>query len=325
MTIDFTVIFNLMGSLAIFLFAIEYLADALKNLDLENLKKWLLYSSKTPTRGLITGAITTTLLDSSSVVIIFLITFVDAGLISFSNSLGIVLGANIGTTISSQIIAFQIGDYAALPLIVAVFTKLLVSSKKAQWMCQFVIGVSLIFFSLHLMNLSVLPYKNSAELQSWMAGLNNPYTGVLIGAFITLIIQSSSATVAIAITLASQGMMSLDAGIAIMLGSEIGTCSDTLLATIGRSREAVRIGMFHLFYNIFAVIMGLITFAWLKGFVVWVDGGGANTARMIANAHVAFNVGGALIFLLLIPVCRKILLLTLPQKPAKLTPKILAQ
>ena len=235
----------------------------------------------------------------------------DGNLITFANSLGIVLGANIGTTITSQIIAFRVGDFAAIPLFIGVLGTVVTKDHQRRLLFKLLTGVSLVFFSLHLMDLSVGPYRNSQEVKDWLATVNDPLSGILLGGMVTLIIQSSSATVAIAITLASQGIIGLDAGIAIMMGAEIGTCSDTLFATIGRSREAIRIGVFHLVYNILAVSIGYFTFDYLKAFVVWSDGAGS-LGRLIANAHVSFNVGAAFIFLFTIPLFQKVLAVVIP-------------
>jgi phosphate:Na+ symporter len=129
-----------------------------------------------------------------------------------------------------------------------------------------------------------------------MKKLENPCYGVLVGMVVTVIIQSSSATLGIIITLASQGMLSLEAGIAIMMGAEIGTCADTLIATIGRSKEAIRAGIFHLIFNITSVGLGILLINYLTNFVLLISSG-ADTARQLANAHVIFNVCGVLLFL----------------------------
>jgi phosphate:Na+ symporter len=310
---------QLLGALGLFLFSMEFLSRNLQEINLDTLKAWLLRSTKTPFHGLATGTVVTSLLGSSSVVIVILIAFVDSRLISFTNSLGLVLGANVGTTISSQIIAFKVGDYASITLFLGVLGALLAKDKKNKVRFNLLSGISLIFFSLHLMDQSMASYKDSPQILDWMSQLNDPLSGIIVGGGVTLLIQSSSATVAMAITLGSQGIISLDAGIAVMLGSEIGTCSDTLLATIGRTREAVRIGLFHLLYNIFAVIMGFWTIGFLKNFVILISAG-ADTARMIANAHFIFNTGGALVFLLLIPVMQKILLFLIPEAQRELKP-----
>lgn len=314
------IILNLVGSLGLFLFSMEFLASTLKKMNLETLKTFLLKSSKTPLRGVFSGTIVTGLLGSSSVVIVLLIAFVDSQLISFSNSLAIVLGANIGTTISSQIIAIKVGDYASIGLLVGTLCLLISKNEKIKMISSLILGVSMIFFSLHLMDMSVAPLKNSPEILNWMTKLDAPLYGILIGGVVTFLIQSSSATIGIAITMASQGLISLDAGIAVMLGAEIGTCTDTLICTIGRSRDAVRIGFFHLFYNIFSVAAGYLTIDLLKNLVLF-TGHGADVSRQIAHAHLFFNLGGALFFLLLIPLINRSMNFVIPpkRKPAMAT------
>lgn len=293
------IILALIGGLAIFLYRLDVLAHALKQLSQKTMKRLLLRFSRTPARGIATGAVATTVLDSSSVTIILLIAFVDAGLLSFTHGMGIVLGANIGTTISSQIIAFKIGDYAAIGLMVGVMGDLMLDKGKWQYYFRALIGFSLIFYGLHLMDLAVYPYRDSELFRGWMATLDNPLYGVLAGALTTLVIQSSSATIGMAIVLASQGLLSLEGGIAVMLGAEIGTCSDTLIATIGRSREAVKLGMFHLLFNVASVTIGLLLFDFLRETTVTIAPD-ASIERQIANAHVLFNVAGVLLAYLLI-------------------------
>lgn len=289
-----TTVLNLVGGLAIFLLGLEILSNALKAISLPAMQNFLLRSSNTPAKGILTGTIATTLLDSSSVTIILLIAFVDSNLIKFANASGIVLGANIGTTISSQIIALKIGDYAAIGLIVSVIGNIITKSERIKQYCNMLMGFSLLFYGLHLMDMSVYAYRDSTEVIALLKNLQNPFYGVLAGAVVTLIIQSSSATVGIVIVMASQGLLTLDAGIAAMLGAEIGTCSDTLIASIGRNREAIKVGIFHLLFNIIAVIAGLVLFDVLHDVTLFMSYK-ADIGQQIANAHLLFNLSSVFI------------------------------
>jgi phosphate:Na+ symporter len=151
--------------------------------------------------------------------------------------------------------------------------------------------MGLVFFGLAQMGAAVQPLEESGRFAEWMARLETPLVGVAAGAITTLVLQSSSATVGIAITLASQGLLSLPAGVAVMLGAEIGTCADTLVSTLGRSREALRAGVFHLLFNVATVAVGLALVGPLAALARALGG---DTARQVANAHVAFNVLGVL-------------------------------
>ncbi len=300
----FTVILHLLGSLALLLYGLEILSSSLQKLNKEKITKFLLKFSKNPARGIATGTTATTLLGSSSVTIIILIAFVDGGLISFSNSIGVVLGANIGTTISSQIIAFNIGQYAAIGLFIGVMGNLFFKKEQVKFYFNILCGFSLIFYGLHLMETAVYPYRESSEIISWMAELRNPLYGAAIGALVTAIIQSSSATIGIAIVLTSQGILGLEGGIAIMLGAEIGTCLDTLIASIGRKKEAVKLGIFHLGFNVISVIFGLIFFSSLLQVTIGLAPE-ASPERKLANAHLIFNCISVLVYFLILTFYRR--------------------
>ncbi|MGB3802202.1 MAG: Na/Pi symporter, partial [Lewinella sp.] len=153
-----------------------------------------------------------------------------------------------------------------------------------------------LFFGLFLMEFSVETLKDSAGFEEWIAKLENPYRGAAIGGLITLIIQSSSATVGLAIVLGKQDLISVAGGLAVMLGAELGTCSDTLIATLGGGREALKAGIFHLVFNFCTILLGLLLFDPFVQAVDWISGG-QGIDNQIANGHLLFNVGGVLLFL----------------------------
>jgi phosphate:Na+ symporter len=295
------VILNLIGGLAVFLFGLEFLSSSLKRMNKEKIKNFLLKYSNNDEKSILTGALTTTILDSSSATIILLIAFLDANLLHLRNAVGIVLGANIGTTISSQIIAFQVGQYSSLVLLFGVVGSIFAKNDKIKIFFNALIGFSMIFYGLHLMDLAVSPYKESEKVMNLMKNLNNPLTGALIGALVTIIIQSSSATVGISIILGSQGLISFEAAVSIMHGSEIGTCFDTIIAAIGKNKEAIKLGLFHLFFNMFSVALGLIFFYNFCHLVSYISQN-SSIERKIANAHMLFNVLSVAIFYILIKV-----------------------
>jgi len=287
------IILELLGGLALFLLGLDVLSQSLKALSMETMRRFLQRCSKTLFRGIVSGTLATMLLDSSSATIILLITFVESHVLSLTNAMGMVLGANLGTTLSSQLIAFRIGEYAAIGLFIGVLGELLLPNTLKRY-CRALLGFSLIFYGMHLMELAVEPLRASVVLRDWMVHLETPLYGVLIGGLVTLVLQSSSATVGLAIILASQGLMSLEGGIAVMLGAEIGTCSDTLIATINKSPAAVRLGLFHLCFNLVSVLLGVLSFQYLKDATI-AFAPGASIERMIANAHVLFNFSGVVL------------------------------
>ncbi|TGD77602.1 Na/Pi symporter [Hymenobacter wooponensis] len=171
---------------------------------------------------------------SSSVVIILAIALVSAGALPFRNSLGVVLGANIGTTIPSQLFAFDLGQYAVVAMLPGLLLLSFAKKRTGRTMGRALFCFGLLFFSLFIIGEAAAPLKDYEAVQAWLLKLENPVRGAGAGALITLLIQSSSATLGMVIKLAAKGLLTLPAGIAVMLGAELGTCSDTLLATLGR-------------------------------------------------------------------------------------------
>jgi phosphate:Na+ symporter len=286
------IVLGLLAGLALFLYGVARLADGMRVVAGERLRHLLARATTNRVAGVLTGTVATAILDSSSVTIIMVIALVDAGALSFVQSLGVILGANIGTTISSQLIALDVARYAPVALALGLAVGVLGhrrGSARTQQAGTALFGLGLVFFGLAQMGAAVEPLKQSGRFAAWMAGLERPLVGLAAGALTTLVIQSSSATLGIAITLASQGLLSLPAGVAVMLGAEIGTCADTLIATFGRSREALRAGVFHLVFNVATAAVGL---ALVGPLAQLAQSLGGDAARQIANAHVAFNVLG---------------------------------
>jgi phosphate:Na+ symporter len=161
-----------------------------------------------------------------------------------------------------------------------------------------------LFFGLFTMEQAVEPLRDSPQFMLWLQKTENPYMGALIGAIVTLVIQSSSATVGMTIILAKKGMLSLAGSIAVMLGAELGTCSDTLLATIKSNRDAVKTGIFHLIFNLFSIIIGLLLFSPFLNLVEHLSIG-VSIERAVANSHMMFNISGVLIFVWFLPFFEK--------------------
>jgi phosphate:Na+ symporter len=270
--------------------------------------------------GVLTGTVATTLLDSSSVTIIMVIALVNAGLLSFTRSLGVIMGSNIGTTISSQIIALKLNEYAPIALVVGFGLHMLAKRKRWRRAGHVIFGIGLIFFGLDIMGKAVEPLQGHASFIGWMTRMEAPVLGALVGAVFTVMVQSSSATLGVIITLATQGLISLPAGIAMMLGAEIGTCADTLMATVGRSREAVRAGVFHLLFNVITVSIGVALAHPFTAFIQYISAG-THLSRQIANAHVLFNVAGVVLFIGFVTPVARVLQWLIPDKKKSKVPE----
>ncbi len=309
----FKIIMGLLAGLVLFLHGVTILSESLKKVAGERMKNVLARFTTNRFAGVLTGTVATTLLDSSSVTIIMVIALVNAGLLSFTQSLGVIMGSNIGTTISSQIIALEINQYSPIALVVGFGLYMIVKNKKWRRIGQLVFGMGLIFFGLEVMGNAVEPLQKQQTFITWMTRLEAPILGALIGALFTIMVQSSSATLGVVITLASQNLITLPAGIAIMLGAEIGTCADTLVATIGRSRDAVRAGVFHLLFNIITVSIG-VAFAHQFTALVQYISGSTPLSRQVANAHMLFNTLGVALFIGFTPIVASILKKLIPDK-----------
>jgi phosphate:Na+ symporter len=277
------------SGLVLFLYAVSRLALSLRHLAGERLKGVLDRFTKSLPAAILMGTVVTALLDSSSVVIILAIALVSAGALPFRNSLGVVLGANIGTTISSQLFAFDLGQYAVVAMLPGLLLLSFSKKRQGRTIGRALFCFGLLFFSLFLIGEAAAPLKDYKGVQAWLLKLENPVRGAGAGALLTLLIQSSSATLGMVIKLAAKGLLTLPAGIAVMLGAELGTCSDTLLATIGRGPAALKTGLFHLAFNAISITLGLLLIKPFTALVLLVAGQ-ADIARQIAHAHVLFNV-----------------------------------
>jgi phosphate:Na+ symporter len=310
-----TIVLEVLGGLVLFLYGVLQLARAVEPLATDRARGLLGRFTTNPLAGVLTGAVATAVLDSSSVTIVLVIALVNGGLLTFPQSLGVIMGSNIGTTISSQIFALDVEGYA--PLIMVAGFGLFVTARGSERRGHIglaVLGLGLVFFGLHYIGEAVSPLREDPRFMQWMAGLERPVVGLAVGAIATVVIQSSSAMLGIVITLAGQGLLTLPAGLAVMLGAEIGTCADTLVASIGRTRAALRAGVFHLAFNVTSAAIGVIFLDRLAALAVGLPGGDS-LPRQIANAHVAFNLLGVAIFIGFTPVLARFLNRVIPDKP----------
>jgi len=307
------IILSIIAGLVLFLFAVSSLSEILKSALGEGATKWISKFTSNTFSSILVGIIVTTIMDSSSAVIIITIVLVNSKVLNFRQAMGIVLGSNIGTTVSSQIIAMDFGKYSPIFLFIGFILFVIAKSEKVSNIGKITLYFGVLFFGLFTMENAVEPLKDEAFFSEWMKKTEQPLLGALIGAFVTLIIQSSSATVGMAIILGKKGLLSLAGGIAVMLGAELGTVSDTLLATIKGSRQALKTALFHLTFSFLTIVIGLIFFYPFVSLVEKISFG-ATIERTIANAHMLFNILGVLIFVWTIPFFEKFFNKLLPDK-----------
>ncbi len=298
---------HLFGGLALFLFGMEQMADALKAVAGERMRDILGKLTNNRIVGLITGAGVTAVIQSSSVTTVMLVGFVTAGLMTLPQAIGVILGADIGTTITAQIVAFKVTKYALLLVGVGFLFIFVGRTEKIKQYGALIMGLGLIFFGMGVMSGAMKPLRTYEPFIGLMQNVSNPVVGILVATAFTGLIQSSSAAMGVVIALAMQGLISLEGGIALALGANIGTCATAGLASIGRPREAIRVAVAHVTFKIVGVLLIVWFIPWFADLVrlispveeglSGIDRLAAETPRQIANAHTIFNVGIALLFL----------------------------
>jgi len=227
-----------------------------------------------------------------------LVSFVQAGLMTFAQSMGVILGADIGTTVTAQLIAFKLTDYALLMIAIGFALHMFGKTQTTKNIGDVILGFGILFFGMKLMSDAMKPLRTYSVFIDSMRQMENPLLGILIGALFTALVQSSSATTGVVIVLAQQGFITLDAGIPLVFGANIGTCVTAGLASIGTAREAKRVALAHVLFKLAGVLLFVF---WIPAFAdlirMLAEKFGSGTARQIANAHTIFNVALALIFL----------------------------
>ncbi len=298
---------GLLGGLALFLFGMEQMSDALKAVAGERMKDILARLTTNRFMGAITGAFVTAVIQSSSVTTVLVVGFITAGLLSLAQSVGVIMGANIGTTITAQIVAFKVTK-AALLMIALGFALLFMGKKeRTRQYGAMVMGLGLVFFGMSVMSDAMKPLRSYEPFLELMTTMEKPLVGILVAAAFTALVQSSSATTGIVIVMASQGLISLPTGIALIFGANIGTCVTALLAAIGKPREAVRAALVHVLFNVAGVLLWVGFIDQLAALVQWLSPKhpeltgqarlAAEVPRQIANAHTLFNVANTLLFI----------------------------
>ncbi|PIE22179.1 MAG: NAD+ kinase [Planctomycetota bacterium] len=303
----FSILAGLLGGLAIFLFGMDRLTDALRATAGGGLKRLLTGLTRNRSIAALMGAILTALVQSSSVTTVLVVGFTSAGLMTLTQSVGVILGSNVGSTVTAQILAFK-ATQLALPLIAAGFFLQLLPRRKARLRAlgAAFFGLGLLFLGMNLMGESTAPLRSYEPFTEFMRSMETPLWGILAGTLFTAVVQSSAATTGIVIAFASQGLVRLEAGIALTLGANIGTCVTALLASLGKPSVARQAAYVHILFNVFGVLIWLGLIPYLAWIVRSISGSSelegaaklaAEAPRQIANAHTIFNLLNTLAFL----------------------------
>jgi phosphate:Na+ symporter len=225
---------------------------------------------------------------------VLLVGFISAGLMTLEQSIGVIMGANVGSTVTAQVIAFKVTDYALLMVAVGFAARVMTKREKPVLYGTALLGMGLLFLGMHLMSEATYPLRSYQPFLDLMRSMEKPFYAILVGTIFTALVQSSAATTGIVIVLASLGLVNLSAGIALALGANIGTCATALLASIGKPRDAVRAAVAHLLFN----VLGVAVWAGLIGVLAdFVRALGGDIPRQIANAHTFFNLANTLMFI----------------------------
>ena len=315
-----TIIFQVLGGLGLFIFGMRIMSDGLKKAAGKKLRVILSAVSSNRVIACLTGAVITSVIQSSSATSVMLVGFVDAGLLSLTQAIGIVLGANIGTTITAQLIAFNINKYALPAIAVGVSFKYFLKSRIWQQWGEVLLGFGMLFYGLATMKAGLAPLRHEPAFIDFLTRFqaqNIPeiLLCVFTGTALTIAVQSSSATVGITMALASQGLISLEGSVALILGENIGTTITAQLASVGSNLNARRTAMAHTLFNVIGVFFIICIFPYFVNLVVYITSslfsiGNPDLyigdekpfiSRHIANAHTFFNLINAVIFLFVLP------------------------
>ena len=311
------VVFGLIGGLALFLFGMNSMSDALQKAAGEKMKKILGFLTRNPIMGAFAGALVTAVLQSSSATTVMVIGFVSAGLMSLPQAISVIFGANIGTTMTAQLMAFKISNYIYPIIFIGFMLNFVGKKEKVKNIGMVIFSFGLLFEGIEIMGEVMKPLAGSPVFVDLMGKVSSvPVLGVVLGAVMTLVVQSSSATIAVLQNFASQAgpdgvssVIGLTGAIPILLGDNIGTTITALLASIGQSKNAKRTAIAHSIFNISGSCVFVFLIPWFAKFVQFISPKGNEVdviSRQIANAHTTFNVVCTLVWLPLIPLMVKI-------------------
>jgi phosphate:Na+ symporter len=297
----------LAAGLALFLFGLQLLTDGLKAIAGASLPTVLARMTSNRFKGVFAGAAITALLNSSTITTVLLVGFVSAGLMTLGQCVPVIMGANIGSTFTAQIIAFNVSVLTPFLLAIGFLAHAFGRRQLLRELGSVILGLGLLFLGIQFMGEATQPLRTYRPFIDAMQTMENPLLGIVIGAIFTAVVQSSAATLGIIIALASEGLMPLEAAIPLILGTNVGTCGTALLAAIGKSAEAVRVSIVHLLFNVIGVLLFVFLIPQLADLVRLISPSApqlegtarlaAETPRQVANIHTLFSVVSALVLI----------------------------
>lgn len=290
-----SILLGVVAGLGLFLYGMNLMGSGLQKAAGDRLKKIIELLTNNRFVAVLVGIFVTSVIQSSSATTVMVVGFVNAGIMQLTQAIGVIMGANIGTTITAQLISFNLGAYAPIAVGIGVAMLMLSNSEKTKNYAEVLIGFGILFVGMDYMKEALYPLREIQAFSDMMVSFShNPLLGILMGFSLTLLVQSSSASMGILLALASQGMIPFEAALPILYGENIGTCTTALISSIGASKNAQRAALMHLIFNIVGTVMfALILHIPITRIVVAIDP--INIQRQIANAHTIFNITNVII------------------------------
>lgn len=313
------ILLGLMGGLGLFLFGMKLMSDGLEKAAGAKMRSILEFFTKNTIRGILVGTFFTAVIQSSSAATVMTVSFVNSGLMNLYQAAGVIMGANIGTTVTSQLISFNLSALAPLFVIAGVVMYMFCKRQKIQNIGMVILGFGVLFMGMTTMSSSMSTLKTDPVVLETMSSLTNHYLAILVGIVVTAVLQSSSATVGIVLLLANQGLLDIRICFFIILGCNIGSCVSAMLASLNGKRDAKRTALIHLLFNIIGtIIIFLVLTVALEPITAFIQNiSGHNPGREVANAHTLIKITEVII---LAPFVKQIVHLThyiLPEKKHK--------
>lgn len=286
-----TILLSMAGGLGLFLFGMRVMSDSIEKVAGAKLRRILEIFTTNRFSGMIVGIVFTGIIQSSSACTAMVVSFVNAGLMNLFQAAGVIFGANIGTTITSQLVSFNLSAYAPLILLTGVLTVMFIKQDKIKKFADIIIGFGILFLGLSTMSGSMAAMKEEPLIVNLLGSLTNPYLATLVGLVLTSVIQSSSVTVSIVLLLANQDLLSLHITLYIILGCNIGACSTALLASLAGKKDAKRAALIHFWFNVIGTVLLYVILFVAEDLVVkliWTIS--SDNGRFVANAHTLIKI-----------------------------------
>ena len=293
-----TILLSLAGGLGLFLFGMNLMSEGIEKAAGAKLRHILELFTKNKFMGMIVGVLFTGIIQSSSACTVMVVSFVNSGLMDLYQAAGIIFGANIGTTVTSQLVSFNLSKIAPVFVLVGVIVVMFVKNATIKKLADIVLGFGILFMGLAGMSSAMGNMKESSDIVNMLAGLDNPFVAVILGTVVTAIIQSSSVTVSIILLMANQGLLGLDIVLYIVLGCNIGACASAMIASLSGKKDAKRAALIHLLFNIIGTIILFAILQLASDWIIqWIQGFSADNGRFVANAHTLIKVFQVIVLL----------------------------